>query len=60
MKHIRSSIRSGHNHRIIESPKHRVVWVVRDLKDHLIPTPMTWAGMPPTRPGCPGPHQTLP
>jgi len=26
--------------RIIESSNHRMVWVGRDLKDHLVPTPM--------------------
>ncbi|NXN61757.1 TCP4 polymerase, partial [Rynchops niger] len=28
-----------------------MVWVGRDLKDHLVPSPLPWAGTPPTRPG---------
>jgi len=31
-----------------------MVWVGRDLKDHLIPTPLAWAGTSSTRPGCSG------
>ena len=26
------------------------------LKDHLVPTPLLWAGLPTTRSGCPRPH----
>ena len=26
-----------------------MVWVGRDLKDHLVPTPLSWAGIPSTR-----------
>jgi len=29
-----------------------MVWVGRDLEDHLVPTPLPWAGTPSTRPGC--------
>ena len=29
-----------------------MVWVRRDLKDYLIPTPLPWKGTPSTRPGC--------
>jgi len=36
-----------------------MVWVGRDLKDHLVPTPPPWAGTPSTRPGCSKPHQNL-
>jgi len=25
----------------------RMAWVVNDLKDHLVPTPLLWAGLPP-------------
>jgi len=39
---------------------HRMVWVGRDLKDHLIPTPLPWAGTSSTRPGCPKPHPAWP
>jgi len=37
-----------------------MVWVGRDLKDHLVPTPLPWAGTPSTRPGCSKPHPTWP
>ena len=33
------------------SQNHKMVWVGRDLIDHL-PTPLPWAGTPSTRPGC--------
>lgn len=33
--------------------------VGRDLKDYPVPTPLPWAGMPPTRPRCPGPWSNL-
>ena len=36
---------------------HRMVWIGRDLKDHLFPTPLPWAGTPSTRPGCSKPIQ---
>ena len=28
---------------------HRMVWIGKDLKDHLVPTPLPWAGTPSTR-----------
>jgi len=28
----------------IESQNHGMVWVRGDLKDHLVPTPLPWAG----------------
>ena len=34
------------------SQNHRVVWVGRDLKDHLVPPPLQWAGTSSTRPVC--------
>jgi len=37
-----------------------MVWVGRDLKDHLVPTPLPWAGTPYTRPGCSKPCPTWP
>jgi len=37
---------------------HRMAWVGRDLKDHAVPSFPPWAGLPPTRPGCPEPHPT--
>lgn len=35
-------------------------WVEKDLKDHLIPAPLPWAGIPSTRPGCSGSHPAWP
>lgn len=35
-------------------------WVGKDLKDHLVPTPPPWVGIPPTRFSCSGPHPTWP
>jgi len=37
-----------------------MVWVGRDLKDHLVPTPLPWAGAPSTRPGCSELHSNWP
>jgi len=44
----------------IDSLNHRMVWVGRDLKDHLVPTTLPWAGTPYTRPGCSELHPTCP
>lgn len=47
-----------HNH----SMNHRIIeWsaVEKDLKDHLVSTPLPWTGQPTTRPGCPVPHHLL-
>lgn len=52
-----SSHRDGilsYNHRMIERFR-----VGRDLKDHLIATPLLRAGLPPTRSGGVGPHPIL-
>jgi len=37
-----------------------VVWVGRDLKDHLVPTLLPGAGTPSTRPSCSRPHPAWP
>jgi len=37
-----------------------MVWIGRDLKDHLVPTLLPWAGTPSTRPGCSDLHPTWP
>ena len=42
----------------IESQNHSMVRVGRDLKDHLLPTPLPWAGTSSTRPGCSELHPT--
>ncbi|GAB0183196.1 mitochondrial enolase superfamily member 1 [Grus japonensis] len=34
--------------------------IQRDLKHHLVPTPLPWPGTPSTRPRCPKPHPTWP
>lgn len=33
-----------------------MTWVGRDLRDHLIPTPLLWAGLPTSRWDCTGSH----
>ena len=45
---------------IIESQNHRMIWVGRDLKGHLIPNCLPWAGTPSTRPDCSKPHLVWP
>jgi len=45
---------------VIESQDHQMVWVGRDLKHHLVPGPLPWAGTPFTTPGCSKPHPTWP
>ena len=37
-----------------------MVWVGRDLKDHLVPAPLLWAGTSSTRPGCSELHPAWP
>jgi len=37
-----------------------MVWVGRDLIDHLVPTPLPWAGTRSTRPGCSKPCPAWP
>ena len=50
----------GKRKRKITEQNHRAVWGGRDLKDHLVPTSLPWAGTPATRPGCPKPHPAWP
>lgn len=47
-------------HRQGPSSQHRMVWVGRDHKNHLVATPLSWKGTPPTWSGCSGPHATWP
>lgn len=35
---------SLNNHRIIESQNYRMFWVKKDLKSHLVTTPLLWTG----------------
>jgi len=42
------------------SENKRMVWVGRDLKDCLVPTPLPWAGTSSTRPRCSKHHPTWP
>ena len=44
----------------LSSQNHRMVWIGRDLKDHLVPTFRPRAGTPSTRPRCSKPHPTWP
>jgi len=37
-----------------------MAWVEKDFNDHLVSTPLPWAGVPTTRPGCPEPHPAWP
>jgi len=37
---------------------HRMNWVGRDIIDHLVPTPLPWAGTTSTRSGYSKPHPT--
>jgi len=37
-----------------------MIWVEKDQKDHLVTTPLPWAGSPTTRPVCPEPHPAWP
>lgn len=41
---------------MVESQDHRMTWVGRDFKDHLVPTPLPRAGEPSTRPSCSKPR----
>jgi len=42
-------------HRIIEWP-----WVDKDHNAHLVSSPLLFAGLPTTSPGCPEPHAAWP
>lgn len=42
----------------LKSYNHRVAWVEKDLRDHLVSTPLLWAESPITRPGCPEPNHS--
>jgi len=35
-----------------------MVWIGRDIRDHLVPNPLPWAGTPSTKPDCSKPHLT--
>ena len=43
-----------------ESQNHSMVWVGKDLTDHLVPTLLPWAGTPSTRPHCSKSHPLWP
>lgn len=45
-------------HRILKTQDHRVVWVEKDIKNHLVPTALPWPGTPSTKRGYPGPLPT--
>jgi len=44
----------------VRSQNHRMVWVGRDLKEHLVPTPLPRAVTSSPRPGCSELHPTRP
>ena len=44
----------------LHTEQYAVRRVRRDRKDHLVPTPLPWAGTPSTRPGCSKPHPAWP
>jgi len=48
------------SHRIIESQNHSMFGLGKDLKDHLVPTLLPWAGTSSTRPGCSELHSAWP
>jgi len=48
-----------HHKYVIETQNHSEAWVERDLKDHLVSTPLLWAELSTARPGCPEPHPAL-
>ena len=35
----------------LQSQNHRMAWLGRDCKDHQVPTPLLWTGLPATRSG---------
>jgi len=37
-----------------------MIWVESDLNDHVVPTPLPWAGTPATRPGYSKSHPDWP
>lgn len=40
-----------------KSQSHRMAWAGNDLKDHLVPAPLLWAGLSATGSDCSGNHQ---
>lgn len=48
------------NHRIVESENHRLGWVGRSFKDHLVPTPLPWQGHLPLERAAQSPVQPGP
>lgn len=41
---------------VIKSQNHRIAWVEKDLKNHVVPASLLWAA----RPGCSKTHPTWP
>lgn len=44
----------------MQSQDHRLIWVRKDLKDHLVPTNLQWTETPSSTPGCTNPHPVWP
>ena len=40
----------------VESQNHRMAWVEKNLKDHLVSISLLWTGLPTIRTGCPKQH----
>lgn len=49
-------LKHSNNSAIEKSEKHRMIWVGRNLKDHLIINPLPQAETLSTRPDCSKPH----
>lgn len=39
-----------------QSWNHRILWIERDPKDHIVLTHLLWVGAHSIRPGCPNPR----
>jgi len=48
------------NLKVKKSWNHTMVWVRMDIKDHLLPTTLPWAGTTSTGPGCSKPSPVWP
>lgn len=49
-----------HTMGVIKLQNHGMAWEEKDLKNHVVPASLPWAGILSTRPGCPKPSSTRP
>lgn len=56
--HLQDSLLKVHSCFDGELQNHRIVWVGKDLTDHLVPIALLWIGTTFTRPGCWKSHLT--